>query len=108
MSLSRKGSRPITVDGTRYRWYVRRKPSYGQGLAQSNLTVAVELDAPARGSVLVVDVGQPRPDNWLGRPAAVVTPRDVAEFVREARRAGWRPEAAGSPFTLVTAVRPTR
>ena len=32
MSMPRKGSRLITVDGTIYRWPVRPKPTYCQGL----------------------------------------------------------------------------
>jgi hypothetical protein len=34
MTLPRKGSRPITVDGVAYRWIVRRKPSYSQGIVE--------------------------------------------------------------------------
>ena len=100
MALTRKGTRPIAVDGVNYRWYVRRKPSYGQALALSNLTVAVALDAPSGGSVLLVDVGRPRPDNWMGTAEAAVCPADVARYVRAARAAGWEPSAPGRAFRL--------
>lgn len=33
MALVRKGARRIVVDGTAYRWRLRRRPTYCQGLA---------------------------------------------------------------------------
>jgi hypothetical protein len=35
MALGRKGARRIVVDGTAYRWRLRRRPTYLQGLAFS-------------------------------------------------------------------------
>lgn len=32
MALGRRGSRRIVVDGTAYRWRLRRSPTYFQGL----------------------------------------------------------------------------
>jgi hypothetical protein len=46
MTLPRKGSRLITVDGTVYRWAVRPKPTYSQGLG-ATMTFAVEPVRPA-------------------------------------------------------------
>ncbi|MFT5447864.1 MAG: hypothetical protein ACI9DC_003043 [Gammaproteobacteria bacterium] len=43
MALPKRGSRKITVDGTDYRWAIRRKPSDGQAIEDSNLTASVEL-----------------------------------------------------------------
>jgi hypothetical protein len=87
------------VDGSPYRWTVRRKPSYGQALAESPLTFAVELES-ARGSVLLVDAGTARPDNWLKAPASSVTPKLVEHSVRQAIAHGWRPAVKGKPHTL--------
>lgn len=42
MALVKKGSRLITVNGTTYRWRLRGRPTYGQGVVQSPLTFAVE------------------------------------------------------------------
>lgn len=81
MALVRKGSRRIVVDGTAYRWRLRRRPTYSQGLAWSPCTFAVEhADAP--GTTLVVTTNQPHPSNWVGREAKPVLPADVAEAIR--------------------------
>ncbi|MGW4064399.1 hypothetical protein ACWEGE_39350 [Amycolatopsis sp. NPDC004747] len=82
MTLPRRGSRLITVDGTEYRWTVRRKPTYAQGLG-ATMTFAVEL-AERPGATLVVDTGRPRPDNWLHLPAEPVRPAEVVAAVRAA------------------------
>ncbi|SCK10016.1 hypothetical protein YUWDRAFT_00455 [Streptomyces sp. AmelKG-D3] len=46
MALIRKGSRQIVVDGTAYRWRLRGRPTYFQGLAWSPCTFAVEHATP--------------------------------------------------------------
>ncbi|GAB2938560.1 hypothetical protein GCM10027075_43760 [Streptomyces heilongjiangensis] len=57
MALVRKGSRRIVVDGTPYRWRLRGRPTYFQGLAWSPCTFAVEhADTPG---ALVVTIDQP-------------------------------------------------
>lgn len=99
MTLPSKGTRRITVDAVRYRWAVRRKPTYSQGIGLSPLTVAVEHDEPS-GSVLVVRFSQAHPGNWLGSPSEGVTPGDVAFAIREARGRGWQPETPAGPFRL--------
>ena len=53
MALVKKGSRLITVDGVGYRWRVRGRPTYSQGIGQTGLTFAVER-VDLKGSVLVV------------------------------------------------------
>jgi len=100
MALVRKGSRRITVDGTDYRWVIRRRPSYGQSLGQSPLTFAVE-DADESGQVLLVTTRYSRPDNCMRHdPGPPVTPAVVANAVRRARRAGWQPSSPGSAHRL--------
>lgn len=99
MALVRKGSRRIVVDGTAYRWRLRGRPTYCQGLVWSPCTYAVEhADTP--GTTLVVTTGQPHPSNWIGREAEPVLPSGVAAAVRLALRAGWTPTAPGSAFYL--------
>jgi hypothetical protein len=87
MTLPRKGSRHITVDGTDYRWMIRRKPTYSQGLG-ATMTFAVGL-ADRNGTTLVVDTGRPRPDNWLHLATEPVRPAEVAAAVRAAVAAGF-------------------
>ncbi len=99
MTLPSKGTRRITVAEVPYRWAVRRKPTYSQGIGQSPLTVAVE-HAEQSGSVLVIRFPQAHPGNWLGLPSAGVTPANVALAIREARDRGWQPETSASTFHL--------
>ncbi|MFG2573257.1 hypothetical protein [Streptomyces sp. NPDC048481] len=99
MALVRKGSRRIDVDGTLYRWRLRGRPTYSQGLAWSPCTFAVEhADTP--GATLVVTTDQPHPSNWIGREAEPVLPSGVAAAVRLALREGWTPTVPGSAFHL--------
>jgi hypothetical protein len=99
MALVRKGSRRIVVDGTAYRWRLRGRPTYFQGLAWSPCTFAVEhADTP--GMTLVVTMNQPHPSNSFGREARPVLPSGVAQAIQLALRAGWTPTAPGSPFHL--------
>ncbi|HEV2640430.1 MAG TPA: RNA ligase family protein [Actinocrinis sp.] len=99
MTLVRKGSRLIVVDGTAYRWRVRRKPTYSQGLCWSPSTFAVEL-SDGSGATPVVETGHPHPANWMNRPKAGVRPADVAEAVHRALGDGWDPAKQSSPFHL--------
>lgn len=99
MALAKKGSRLITVDSTTYRWRLRGRPTYNQGLAQSPLTYAVEhADTP--GTTLVITTNQPHPSNWFGTPSSPVLPAQVADSIRTALTGGWTPRRQGSPFHL--------
>lgn len=99
MTIARKGSRPVNVDGVAYRWSVRPRPSYSQGLANGPLTFAVVTDE-APGSTLVVTLDVARPDNWMLEPSSSVTPATVERAIRQALLDGWRPEQSGSAFAL--------
>ena len=99
MALVGKGSRRIVVDGTVYRWRLRGRPTYCQGLAWSLCTFAVE-HANTPGTTLVVITGQPHPSNWIGRETEPVLPSGVAAAVRLALREGWTPTVPGSSFHL--------
>ena len=102
MALPSKGTRRISVDGEDYRWLIRKKPTYCQAAFASPMTIAVQcVQHPQK--TLVITTTVPRPDNWLGKAAerfVPVTPSHVAEAIRQARGAGWRPELPGSAFTL--------
>ncbi|GHH37432.1 hypothetical protein [Lentzea cavernae] len=99
MALARKRSRRIIVDGTVYRWRVRHKPTYCQGLAWTPLSYAVEHFDSA-GTVLVVKTSQPHPSNWINAPTAPVRPADVANSIRTALAAGWSSSCPGKPFVV--------
>lgn len=99
MALGRKGARRIVVDGTVYRWRLRRRPTYSQALCWSPCTYAVEhADCP--GTTLVVTTNQPHLSNWLGGLGNPVLSSDVANAIASALRQGWVPTRAGSPFHL--------
>lgn len=98
MSLPRKGTRTLEVDGVRYRWLVRRKPTYGQAVGDSGLSVAVELEHP--GATMVVKLDANRPDAWVNSSEVSVTPADVVEFIRVGLGYGWDPSADGPTFIL--------
>jgi hypothetical protein len=99
MAIGRKGSRRIVVDGTAYRWRLRRRPTYDQALCDRPCTYAVQhADTP--GTTLVVTTSQPHASNWFGVPSAVVLPRHVAADITLALSRGWSPTRPGTPFHL--------
>ncbi|MFD7962956.1 hypothetical protein ACFV5J_19340 [Streptomyces zaomyceticus] len=99
MALVKKGSRLINVDGTAYRWRLRGRPTYDQGLVRTPLAYAVE-HAATPGTTLVVTTHQPHPSNWFGAQAAPILPSHVADSIRAALTGGWTPVSMGSPFPL--------
>ena len=106
MAMPRAGSRQIVVDGQRYRWYVRRKPTYAQALAETPLAIAVQLaEQPAQ--VLHVEFDVPRPDAWIPIGALPVTPKVVAAVVRGAIEEGWKPAVRGRTFFIRSSLRET-
>ncbi|BBH70817.1 hypothetical protein ACTI_75020 [Actinoplanes sp. OR16] len=105
MTLGAQGSRRIAVDGAAYRWRIRHKPTYCQGMGWSTLTFAVGL-ADAAGSTLVVTLPFARPDNWMRLPSGSVSPAIVEASIRHAVLNGWRPDRPGSPHMITLADRP--
>ena len=99
MALPRKGSRTVVIDGVNYRWRVRHRPSFTQGIAENNLLLAVET-AEEPGSKLVIVLPQAHPNNWMGGEAAAVLPSDVEHYIRAALKAGWKPKSPGGTFLL--------
>ncbi|MBB5783464.1 hypothetical protein HD596_010220 [Nonomuraea jabiensis] len=83
MAIPKKGSRLITVDGTVFRWRVRRKPTYCQGNSWGPMTFAVEL-AGASGRVLLVSLPCSRPDAWWGERTMAIRPALVTATIRTA------------------------
>lgn len=100
MALNKRGSRPIVVDGKGYRWIVRRKPTYSQGLTWSPLRFAVERTDPPGRATLVVQLASPHPANWMNAPSSPVLPSAVTSAIRQALDLGWQPDHPGSPFML--------
>ncbi|MFD9940180.1 hypothetical protein ACFWYW_12965 [Nonomuraea sp. NPDC059023] len=95
MTMSKKGSRPITVDGTGFRWQLSHRP----GDDRAPLTFAVER-AENPGSVLMVSLPCGRPDNHVGERTIAVRPVLVAGCIRQAVKQGWNATQRGPVFTL--------
>lgn len=100
MSIPRKDSRTLTHGEHRYRWHVRRNPTYAQGAFQAPMTVAIERIHEADGTVLVVSLQVSRPDNWIAPHQTALRPKTIRAVIAAALEAGWRPDAPGSAFEL--------
>jgi len=103
MTLPRKGSRKIVVDGLAYRWYIRPRPTNweAEGHGIVSLTVAIERDDTPNKTRLILSVPVTRHDSGE-KPAGVVLPADVARYIREALQNGWLADQAGSPWNFET------
>jgi hypothetical protein len=105
MSIPRKGSRRITVDGQTYLWRVRGKPTYSQALAWTPLMVGVEQEG-VRGSTLIIRLDAAHPSNWVNAPRKAVTPGVVEAHIRTALKQGWEPTARGAQFCITAHTAP--
>ncbi|MEG4214165.1 hypothetical protein QUA27_01760 [Microcoleus sp. Pol14C6] len=101
MSIPKKGTRKIIVDGEHFIWVIRRQASnmqadYGCG----KLHVAVE-HAENSGSVLVIITDCPHPQCWGSINKVIpVIPSDVAQWIRQALQLGWQPHRSGITFEV--------
>jgi hypothetical protein len=100
MALPKKGSRKIIVDGLTYRWYICRKPSYGQAfLGVESMTVAIQRDTEEPVTNLWIHLHRSRPDAWFS-DRTPITPKNIAQYIRTALEKGWQADRAGKPFIL--------
>ncbi|BAY23757.1 hypothetical protein NIES2100_35490 [Calothrix sp. NIES-2100] len=100
MSIPKRGTRKIVVDGEPFIWLIRRQATndqadYGCGY----IHVAVE-HAQEPGSVLVIRTDRPHPQDWGTFEVQPVKPKDVAEWILQTMRSGWEPRSLGSPFIV--------
>ncbi|NPC85336.1 hypothetical protein HPC49_44970 [Pyxidicoccus fallax] len=82
MALARKGTRALTVDGTRYRWVVAPDDEPGLGI------VVEAADSPGLRMVAWVEHGN------------TISPWLVREAILRALAQGWQPQARGPDFVL--------
>lgn len=98
MSIPRKGSRRIIVNGSTYLWYIRRKIGYWHEMFGGSLLVGIErIDPPSRQTLLFY-AGYGRHDSMQYDYATVITPRIVEVAILHALKTGWKPHLPGSPF----------
>lgn len=98
MSIPRTGARTVSQGEHRYRWYVRRKPTYSQGAFSAAMKVAIERIGVDHGTVLLVDLRVSRPDDWIDPHQTALTPAIVRKIIASALDAGWLPAGKGSAF----------
>lgn len=96
MSIPKKGTRKIIVDGEPFLWLIRRQATYTQENC-GNLHIAVE-HAEAPGSVLVILTDRPHPQCWGTNEVKPVTPSDAAQWIQQAVQLGWQPQPSGIPL----------
>jgi hypothetical protein len=95
MAAPKKGSRTVTVNGVRFRWRIRRKPTYSQALSEGRFCMTVERFDPPSRYILWLAADFPRPGNWFRRASKAVTPQMIAALSRK------RLPEGGSPSSLV-------
>ncbi|MEG3970629.1 hypothetical protein QUA00_23850 [Microcoleus sp. T2B6] len=98
MSIPKKGTRKIIVDGEPFIWLIRRQATYTQEYC-GNLHVAIE-HAQKPGSVLVIITDRPHPQCWRTNEVRPVTPCDAAQWIRQAVQLGWQPQLPGITFEV--------
>ncbi|WP_444905024.1 hypothetical protein ACJJIU_10020 [Microbulbifer sp. CnH-101-E] len=93
MSIPKKGSRKIEVEGKAFRWTIRKKPTYSQATSPDHgLKAAVEkYENPA--SILNINFQVPRNDSWESLGKVEIGPRHIAQCIKEALSSGWDPDA---------------
>ncbi|MEG3850585.1 hypothetical protein QT971_25915 [Microcoleus sp. herbarium19] len=101
MSIPKKGTRKIIVDGEPFIWLIRRKATYSQECEVcGNLHVAIE-HAQKPGSVLVIITDRPHPQGLTAtNEVKPVTPSDAAQWIRQAMQLGWGPQLPGITFEV--------
>jgi len=101
MSIPKKGTRKIIVDGEPFIWLIRRQATYTQAYYDcGNLDVGVE-HAEKRGSVLVILTDRPPPQGLSpANDVKPVTPFDATQWIRQAVQLGWQPQLPGITFEV--------
>ncbi len=93
MSISKRGARPITVDGVRYLWRIRLQATYWQDMFSSPLLIAVQSAAEGARGVLVIDTAMKRPDSCFGGHGGGISPAQVRDMILRGLAEGWEPQS---------------
>jgi hypothetical protein len=97
MSINKRKSRLIEVNGESYRWLISKSRKWWSG----DLSIAIEkVDLGKK--TLVVDPGFARPTMFTTDLFTdIVKPANVKEYIIYARENGWNPEEKGSALLLI-------
>ena len=106
MTLAKKKSRAIEVNGVSYRYQVSTTRMDGNG--NFSLNVTVQLEQGVRQVLKVV--GLITRNDWLDGPMVavdadrrnypVLMPKHIAKLIKLALSEGWNPELSGPPHDL--------
>ena len=96
MTLSKRNSRLITVDGESYRW--KFSDRYCAETNDHEISVIVQL-ASGDGSKLA-GIGRCRTREYLLEPAQIVRPGMVSAIIQFAISNGWNPKSNGKSFRV--------
>lgn len=110
MSIPKKGSRSLVVDGIRYRWAVRRSDEF-EGTNRygfdTTLTVAIaKEDNPQNVLCLFYPCGfhhrakDDAPRRIATGTLAQITPQNVADAIRMVRQHGWDPDRKSARYLV--------
>lgn len=107
MTLTTKKSRPITIDGAKYRYQVSTTKISEDFNYSLNLTV--QRAEPA-GSVLQVkglifrdfwlDISDG--EKWNKNDYPTILPKNISIITKKAIKNGWEPDKPGKPYNLET------
>ncbi|WP_445355572.1 hypothetical protein ACJJI5_03955 [Microbulbifer sp. EKSA008] len=97
MSIPKKGSRKIVVEGNSYRWIVRDRPTYTQAFQGGKMLAAIELDSQ-KGSTLSVEFKWLRPDVAITSYPNSVMPKLIGSCIKSAINEGWNPINPGPAY----------
>ena len=95
MSLSKKNSRTIKVDGTDFRWTISPK---------NNQVIFVAESIDEKGRKIEVTIDSDINRYWVEFPNVdglnlkVIKPKDVEQIITQALRTGWVPSDKGVPL----------
>lgn len=91
MTIPRKGTRLITVDGNRYRYLIKVPPkNYCSPYPDEYMTLLLVQEAVSKGA-----------GNILKVPTDLtITPKFVSEIIRSGIKNGWEPHKKGPPVYL--------
>ncbi|BBD62167.1 hypothetical protein NIES2109_50050 [Nostoc sp. HK-01] len=100
MSIPKKGTRKILVDGETFIWLIRRQATNCQvDYPDGHIHVAV-AHASEPGSVLGVITDKLHSQGFILTPIQTVTPKDVAKWIKQAIQLGWIPKKSGRTFQV--------
>ena len=95
MTLTKKKSRPITIDNEKYRWLISPRTK--------GIIAFIAEKENSNGSIIEVKIESDINELWTKFPNVnglnlkVIKPKDAELIIKQAKNLGWNPEQSGSP-----------